>query len=122
MMKPYLVSLGAGLLVGVVYGLLTVRSPAPPVVAPVGASLPPVGLPWFGAGDCGPSVLPLAAFAGVSGCPLPPIPGCGVYPRVAPAGGAATGSAPVLVSIESIELLPKSPGARCGGGEKLPGS
>ncbi len=30
-MKPYLLSLGAGLLVGIVYGLLNVRSPAPPV-------------------------------------------------------------------------------------------
>ncbi|WBV41569.1 XapX domain-containing protein [Pseudoroseomonas cervicalis] len=36
MMKPYLLSLGAGLLVGVVYSLLDVRSPAPPVVALVG--------------------------------------------------------------------------------------
>jgi XapX domain-containing protein len=35
-MKPYLLSLGAGLLVGVIYGLLHVRSPAPPVVALVG--------------------------------------------------------------------------------------
>jgi XapX domain-containing protein len=35
-MKPYLVSLGAGLLVGIVYSLLNVRSPAPPVVALVG--------------------------------------------------------------------------------------
>ena len=35
-MKVYLVSLGAGLLVGVVYSLLHVRSPAPPVVALVG--------------------------------------------------------------------------------------
>jgi len=35
-MKPYLFSLAAGLLVGVVYGLLHVRSPAPPVVALVG--------------------------------------------------------------------------------------
>lgn len=35
-MKLYLVSLGAGLLVGVVYGLLNVRSPAPPVVALIG--------------------------------------------------------------------------------------
>ena len=35
-MKLYLVALGAGLLVGVVYGLLQVRSPAPPVVALVG--------------------------------------------------------------------------------------
>jgi XapX domain-containing protein len=35
-MKIYLLSLGAGLLVGVVYGLLGVRSPAPPIVALVG--------------------------------------------------------------------------------------
>jgi XapX domain-containing protein len=35
-MKIYLLSLGAGLLVGVVYSLLGVRSPAPPVVALVG--------------------------------------------------------------------------------------
>ncbi|AOF95018.1 XapX domain-containing protein [Sphingobium sp. RAC03] len=35
-MKPYLISLGAGLLVGVVYSLLGVRSPAPPIIALVG--------------------------------------------------------------------------------------
>jgi XapX domain-containing protein len=35
-MKPYLLSLGAGLLVGVIYGALNVRSPAPPVIALVG--------------------------------------------------------------------------------------
>ncbi|MAC77351.1 MAG: XapX domain-containing protein [Rhodobacteraceae bacterium] len=35
-MKIYLISLGAGLLVGVIYSLLHVRSPAPPVVALVG--------------------------------------------------------------------------------------
>ena len=35
-MKPYLLSLAAGLLVGVVYSLLNVRSPAPPVIALVG--------------------------------------------------------------------------------------
>lgn len=35
-MKLYLISLGAGLLVGVIYGLLNVRSPAPPVVALIG--------------------------------------------------------------------------------------
>jgi XapX domain-containing protein len=35
-MKVYLVSLAAGLLVGVIYGLLNVRSPAPPVVALIG--------------------------------------------------------------------------------------
>jgi len=35
-MKPYLLALGAGLLVGVVYSMLNVRSPAPPVIALVG--------------------------------------------------------------------------------------
>lgn len=35
-MKVYLLSLGAGLLVGVIYSFLNVRSPAPPVIALVG--------------------------------------------------------------------------------------
>ena len=35
-MKVYAVSLGSGLLVGLIYSLLKVRSPAPPVVALVG--------------------------------------------------------------------------------------
>ncbi|MBB4839999.1 XapX domain-containing protein [Sphingomonas kyeonggiensis] len=35
-MKAYFLSLGAGLLVGVVYSLLGVRSPAPPVIALLG--------------------------------------------------------------------------------------
>lgn len=35
-MNAYLISLAAGLLVGIVYGLLDVRSPAPPVIALVG--------------------------------------------------------------------------------------
>jgi XapX domain-containing protein len=35
-MKPYALSLGAGLLVGLVYSLLDVRSPAPPLVALLG--------------------------------------------------------------------------------------
>lgn len=35
-MKPYLVSLGIGLLVGVLYAAFKVRSPAPPVIALVG--------------------------------------------------------------------------------------
>jgi XapX domain-containing protein len=35
-MKLYLLSLGAGILVGVIYSLLNVRSPAPPLVALVG--------------------------------------------------------------------------------------
>ncbi|MDR7269488.1 XapX domain-containing protein [Pelomonas saccharophila] len=35
-MKVYLLSLGAGLLVGVIYALLQVRSPAPPAIALLG--------------------------------------------------------------------------------------
>jgi len=35
-MKAYLISVGAGLLVGLVYSLLHVRSPAPPVIALIG--------------------------------------------------------------------------------------
>ncbi|UXN66671.1 XapX domain-containing protein (plasmid) [Phyllobacterium sp. A18/5-2] len=35
-MRMYLISLAAGLLVGVIYALLNVRSPAPPVVALIG--------------------------------------------------------------------------------------
>ncbi|MFK0685739.1 DUF1427 family protein [Ochrobactrum sp. BD67] len=35
-MKMYVLSLGTGLLVGVIYSLLGVRSPAPPVVALIG--------------------------------------------------------------------------------------
>jgi len=35
-MKLYILSLGVGLLVGVIYSVLNVRSPAPPLVALVG--------------------------------------------------------------------------------------
>ena len=35
-MKIYVVSLAAGILVGVIYGMLQVRSPAPPLVALIG--------------------------------------------------------------------------------------
>ncbi|RQS60741.1 DUF1427 family protein [Burkholderia sp. Bp8963] len=35
-MESYLFSLGAGLLVGVVYSAIRVRSPAPPLIALVG--------------------------------------------------------------------------------------
>ena len=35
-MKIYIVSLSVGLLVGLLYGVLSVRSPAPPVIALVG--------------------------------------------------------------------------------------
>lgn len=35
-MKLYALSIGAGLLVGILYSLLSVRSPAPPLIALVG--------------------------------------------------------------------------------------
>jgi XapX domain-containing protein len=35
-MRPYLISLAVGLAVGVVYGLIRVRSPAPPAIALLG--------------------------------------------------------------------------------------
>jgi XapX domain-containing protein len=35
-MRAYFVSLGVGLVVGMIYGLIDVRSPAPPVIALVG--------------------------------------------------------------------------------------
>lgn len=35
-MKLYILSLGAGLLVGIIYCLLNVRSPAPPLIALLG--------------------------------------------------------------------------------------
>ncbi|QMV75094.1 DUF1427 family protein [Comamonas piscis] len=35
-MKPYLLSAAAGLLIGIIYALINVRSPAPPVIALVG--------------------------------------------------------------------------------------
>lgn len=34
--QPYLVSLAAGLGIGVIYGLIAVRSPAPPIIALLG--------------------------------------------------------------------------------------
>jgi XapX domain-containing protein len=54
-MKPYLLSLAVGLLVGVIYALFNVRSPAPPVIALVGLlgillgeQLPPLARKLFG--------------------------------------------------------------------------
>jgi XapX domain-containing protein len=35
-LKPYLISLAIGLLVGVLYALLNTRSPAPPIIALLG--------------------------------------------------------------------------------------
>ncbi|KVL17876.1 DUF1427 family protein [Burkholderia sp. MSMB1826] len=44
-MESYLLSLGAGMLIGVVYSVIGVRSPAPPLVALVGLAGMLVGVP-----------------------------------------------------------------------------
>ena len=53
-MKLYIVSIATGLLVGIIYGFLNVRSPAPPVIALVGLlgillgeQLPPLLRQWW---------------------------------------------------------------------------
>ncbi|MDQ7957810.1 MAG: DUF1427 family protein [Rhodocyclaceae bacterium] len=53
-MKPYVLALALGLLVGVIYGLFQVRSPAPPVIALVGLlgilageQIPPLVKQWL---------------------------------------------------------------------------
>lgn len=53
-MKPYLLSAAVGLLVGIIYALFNVRSPAPPVIALVGLlgilageQIPPLVKRWF---------------------------------------------------------------------------
>ncbi|MGC7411178.1 DUF1427 family protein [Pandoraea pneumonica] len=53
-MKPYLLSLALGVLVGVIYAMFHVRSPAPPVVALVGLlgillgeQIPPLVKGWI---------------------------------------------------------------------------
>ncbi|KZY34116.1 hypothetical protein A3731_06405 [Roseovarius sp. HI0049] len=35
-LHPYILSLAAGLAIGVIYGLISVRSPAPPIIALLG--------------------------------------------------------------------------------------
>lgn len=48
--QPYLVSLFVGLAIGVIYGLVSVRSPAPPIVALLGLLgmlAGEAGIQWF---------------------------------------------------------------------------
>lgn len=53
-MRLYLLSMGAGLLVGFIYGVIEVRSPAPPVIALIGLlgiligeQIPPLAKNYF---------------------------------------------------------------------------
>ncbi|AWL07455.1 XapX domain-containing protein [Massilia oculi] len=76
-MNMYLISLGAGILAGLLYGLINVRSPAPPAIALVGLLgmligeqiVPvakrliegaPVTASWF-ASECKPKITGVAA-------------------------------------------------------------
>ncbi len=83
-MKPYVISIAAGILVGVVYSLLQVRSPAPPLVALAGL----LGI------LIGEQVLPvgrhlLAGASLIAACARPEIrdhlfgqlPGCNQHPK-----------------------------------------
>ena len=71
-MKLYIVSLGAGILVGIIYALMQVRSPAPPAIALIGLlgmllgeqvvppvkrmlAGEPVTMAWF-CGECVPKI------------------------------------------------------------------
>jgi XapX domain-containing protein len=72
-MKIYLLSLGAGILVGIIYAFMHVRSPAPPAIAligllgiligeqlvPIGARLlsgEPITVAWFKS-ECVPKIM-----------------------------------------------------------------
>ncbi|RXZ38655.1 DUF1427 family protein [Oxalobacteraceae bacterium CAVE-383] len=72
-MKIYLLSLGAGILVGIIYAFMHVRSPAPPAIAligllgmligeqlvPIGARLlsgEPITISWFKS-ECVPKIM-----------------------------------------------------------------
>ena len=76
-MKIYLISLAAGMLMGLIYALINVRSPAPPAVALVGLlgmligeqlvpiakrliSSEPVSVSWFSS-ECAPKITGLQA-------------------------------------------------------------
>ena len=88
-MKLYLVSLGAGVLVGVIYALMQVRSPAPPVVALLGLlgmligeqMVPPikrwiagepVTISWFHS-ECVPKITGAPGPAPVAATAAPPV-------------------------------------------------
>jgi XapX domain-containing protein len=76
-MKIYLISLAAGMLMGLIYAVINVRSPAPPAVALVGLlgmligeqlvpvakrliSREPVSVSWFSS-ECAPKITGLQA-------------------------------------------------------------
>lgn len=69
-MKLYALSLAAGLLVGIVYSLLQVRSPAPPLIALIGLlgilmgeQLIPLGKQWLHPAPASAATVPAATQA-----------------------------------------------------------
>lgn len=122
-MKLYLVSLGAGVLVGVIYALLQVRSPAPPVVALLGLlgmligeqvvppvkrwlAGEPVTISWFHS-ECVPKITGMpgpAADAPAAGGPVAGGPVAGT-----PAAGAAVAGAPVAVATAPVTPTATTP-------------
>jgi len=74
--RPYLIAVAVGVLVGAIYGLLNVRSPAPPVIALVGLlgillgeQIPPLAKRLFAHG-----VLDQASLQGCQSHILGPLP------------------------------------------------
>ncbi|AKQ63200.1 hypothetical protein A176_000112 [Myxococcus hansupus] len=102
----------------VVVFVLASEKPEPPVPLPADGFVAPVA---EGAYIPVPLVSP-AMFEAAPGCHVPPVVASNGLLRVAPAGGAAAGSAPVLVSIVPIGVPPELLGVSWGGGVKLPGS
>lgn len=76
--QPYLISLAAGLGIGAIYGLIAVRSPAPPIIALVGLLgmlAGEVAIQWLrGHSDVVAKCLHEKSFAIVSGDPDPSQP------------------------------------------------
>jgi len=114
-MKLYLVSLGAGVLVGVIYALLQVRSPAPPVVALLGLlgmligeqvvppvkrwlAGEPVTISWFHS-ECVPKITGM------------PGPAAGAPVAGTPAAGAPAAGGPVAGSPTAVATAPVTPTA-----------
>ena len=91
-MKLWLFSLAAGILVGVIYGLMNVRSPAPPLIALLGLLGILVGEQITAAGKRAWSSKPLTLTWVRAQC-MPQILGTGANTKPSPAGAEETNAA-----------------------------
>lgn len=96
-MKAYLIALAVGMLVGVIYGLLNVRSPAPPIVALVGL----LGI------LVGEQLVPLARQALAPRAPMQVVP----QARTGDAVAADRGSGPARVAASPAPAKSSPPSA-----------